>query len=184
MFRGPLTLYAPGTVQTADEAWVKALAAQRAAKRAEAQADQTGLPEDIKVATELAATAMHEKTASETAMATALSSRTLSACAETATQSLRYQAVMQGDARHFEEACKKDQEILKRLDATLLTAQAFPPTLISTPLQAGMPLLGYAPEQPDGGRHTLHICTSVVNIACALSLSLSLSRATKMRHAD
>jgi hypothetical protein len=28
----------------------------------------------------------------------------------------------------------------------LLTAQAFPPTLISTPLQAGMPLLGYAPE--------------------------------------
>jgi len=146
MFLGPLTLHAPGMIQTADEAWVKALAAQRAAKRAEAQADQTGLPEDIKVATELAATAMREKTASETAMEAALSSRTLTARAETATQSLRYQAVMQGDARHFEEACKKDNEILKRLDATLLTAQAFPPTLISTPLQAGMPLLGYASE--------------------------------------
>ena len=120
--------------------------AQRAAKRAEAQADQTGLPEDIKVATATATTAMNEKTVSETAMETALSSRTLRARAETAMQSLRYQAVMQGDARHYEEACKKDQEILEHIDATLLTAQAFPPTLISTPLQAGMPLLGYAPE--------------------------------------
>lgn len=35
-------------------------------------------------------------------------------------------------------ALKTDKEILTRLDSTLLTAQAFPPTYISTPVEAGL----------------------------------------------
>jgi len=81
--------------------------------------------------------------------------------AQSAMLSCAYQAVMQGDARHFDgkhhatresgtsralhpdfvfwaEAVKTDKEILARLDSSLLTAQAFPPTYISTPIEAGL----------------------------------------------
>jgi len=59
--------------------------------------------------------------------------------AHTALLSNAYQNVMRGDARNFAEAAKTDRDILNRLDATLLTAQAFPPSLVVTPLQAGLP---------------------------------------------
>lgn len=131
-------------IQAADEAWIKALAAQREAKRAEAKADQTSSPEDIKDATNLAVKAMQEKANSEKAMDEALKTREARARAQTSKLSLAYQSVMQGDARYFEEACKTDQEILKRLESSLLTAQAFPPTLIASPLQVGLPMMGYA----------------------------------------
>jgi len=57
--------------------------------------------------------------------------------AQSAVLSCAYQAVMQGDARHFEAALKTDKEILARLDSSLLTAQAFPAILINTPIEAG-----------------------------------------------
>jgi len=44
------------------------MTAQRAAKKAEAQADLSGLADDIKVATDLAGGAMSESTASEKAI--------------------------------------------------------------------------------------------------------------------
>ena len=120
-------------------AWKKALEAQRAAKRAEAKADMTGDAEDIKVAGELAGKAMEAKKKSETFMEESLKASDAAARAESAKLSAAYQAVMQGDARHFEVACKLDKEILKRLNEPLATAQAFQPTLISTPLEVGLP---------------------------------------------
>ena len=39
--------------QASEDSWVKALAAQTLAKRAEAKADMSGTPDDVKVATEL-----------------------------------------------------------------------------------------------------------------------------------
>jgi len=47
--------------QAADEAWAREMTAQRAAKKAEAQADLSGLADDIKVATDLAGSAMSER---------------------------------------------------------------------------------------------------------------------------
>ena len=120
-------------------AWLRALEAQRAAKRAEAKADMTGNAEDIKVAGELAGKAMEKKKTSETFMEASLKASDAAARAESAKLSAAYQAVMQGDARHFEEACKLDKEILMRLNEPLRTAQAFPPILISTPLEVGLP---------------------------------------------
>lgn len=86
----------------ADEAWAKALDAQRAAKRAEAKADMTGNANDIKTAGDLAAKALEEKGSSEGVMQESREAILAAARAQSAMLSCAYQAVMQGDARHFD----------------------------------------------------------------------------------
>jgi len=119
------------------------MTAQRAAKKAEAQADLSGLADDIKVATDLAGGAMSESTASEKAIEEARAAKIEVARLQSTILSMSYCAVMQGDARHFEEARKIDGETLKRLGDTLMTAQAFRPFLVVTPFNfrefGGMP---------------------------------------------
>jgi hypothetical protein len=119
------------------------MTAQRAAKKAEAQADLSGLADDIKVATDLAGGAMSESTASEKAIEEARTAKIEVVRLQSTILSISYCAVMQGDARHFEEARKIDGEILKRLGDTLMTAQAFRPFLVVTPFNfrefGGMP---------------------------------------------
>ena len=113
------------------------MTAQRAAKKAEAQADLSGLADDIKMATDLAGSAMSESTVSEKAIEEARTVKIEVLRLQSTILSISYCAVMQGDARHFEEACKIDREILKRLGDTLMTAQAFRPSLAVTPFNVG-----------------------------------------------
>jgi hypothetical protein len=108
------------------------MTAQRAAKKAEAQADMIGLADDIQVATDLAGVAMSESTVSEKAIEEARTAKIEVARLQSTILSISYCAVMQGDARHFEEASKIDGEILERLGDTLMTAQAFRPSLVGT----------------------------------------------------
>jgi hypothetical protein len=113
------------------------MTAQRAANKAETQADLSGLADDIKVATDLAGSAMSERKDREKAIEEARTIKIEVARLQSSILSISYCAIMQDDARHFEDACKIDKEILKRLGDTLMTAQAFRPSLAVTPFNAG-----------------------------------------------
>ena len=72
------------------------------AKRAEAKADMTGNADDIKTAGDLAAKALEEKSKSESVIHESREAMFAAARAQSALLSCAYQAVMQGDARHFD----------------------------------------------------------------------------------